>query len=200
MALIVSRVQPEPDLGRDRHRRAGRDDPLDDPQHAIGITQQIRPAVGFLRDRLDRAAEIDVDHADAKFVGQLGSHGRQRFGIVVPNLHGQRTRLLLHAPQAVGKLVLLLLHPQKALGVDHLGGLQADAAEIAHDLPEGVVGEAGHRGLQHRRIDHQRPDRKGSDPRGQIEIGRCFARCHRAVSGGMKKSIFAVAARVSEAS
>ncbi len=127
--------------------------------------------MGFLRDRFHRAAEVDVDHADAELVGQLGPDGGQRFGIVVPDLHGQRTRLLFHAPQPVGKVVLLLLHPQKALGVDHFGGLQADAAEIADDLPEGIVGESGHRRLQHRRIDHQRPDRKGSDPRGQIEIG-----------------------------
>ena len=175
------------DLGRHRRRRAGRDHALDDRAIALGIAQQIRAAMGFLRDRLHRAAEIDVDHADAEFVGQLGPDGGQRFRIVVPDLHGQRPRLLRHAPQPVGKFVLVLLDPQKALGVDHLGGLQADAAELAHDLPKGIVGEAGHRRLQHRRIDHQRPDLKGSDPRGQIEVGGCFARCHAAVSRARKR-------------
>ena len=77
----------------------------------------------------------------------------------------------LHPPQPVGKIVLFLLHPQKAPGVDHFGRLQADAAEIADDLPKGIVREPGHRCLQHRRIDHQRPDVEGSDPRGQIEVG-----------------------------
>ena len=71
-----------------------------DLAHAVGITQQIRAAVGLFRDVADRAAEIDVHHADAELVGQPPADCRQRRGIVVPDLHGQRPRLVRQRPIA----------------------------------------------------------------------------------------------------
>ena len=54
---------------------------------------------------------------------------------------------------AAWQLVLVLIEPEEPLGVHHLRGLQADPAELAHDLPVGIVRETGHRGLEHGRID-----------------------------------------------
>ena len=88
-----------------------------------------------------------------QLVSQLGPDRGQRGRVVVPNLHGQRPRLIGDAPQPVGQILLGLLSPQETLGADHLGGLQARAAELAHDLPIGEIRVAGHRRLQHGRID-----------------------------------------------
>ena len=94
----------------------------------------------------------------------------------------------LHAPQAGRETLLVLFHPQKALGVESFPWLAGRPRQAAHDLPEGVVGEAGHRRLQHRRIDHQRADVEGSDPGGQIEIGCLSLVPFRASRGGRKAS------------
>ena len=73
----------------------------------------------------------------------------------------------------------------KPRALDHLGRLQAGAAELAHDLPKGVVREARHRRLQNRRIDQQRADpqrprhgfgaaqRHRSHKSGTVEWRRC---------------------------
>ena len=101
MALIVSRVSPgefSPSPARaDTRRHAG-----DDLAHAIGIAQQIRAALGLFGNVAHRAAEVDVDHAGAKLLDQPPAHRRQRVRIVVPNLHGQRPRLVFYAPKPIG--------------------------------------------------------------------------------------------------
>ena len=129
------------------------DDLLDDRAHPLRLAQQIRAAVRFLHDVAHRAAEVDIDDADLVLVRQPRADLGQRLRIVVPHLHGQRPRLVGHAPQPIGVLGLVLGQPDEALGVDHLGGQQPGPAELADDLPEGVVREARHRGLQNRRID-----------------------------------------------
>ena len=104
MALIVSRVQPRRILavtGTGRQAAATRATICAD---AIGIPQQIRAALGLLGNVAHRAAEVDVDHADAKLLGQPPAHRGQRLRIVVPNLHGQRSRLVGHAPKPIGEI------------------------------------------------------------------------------------------------
>src|SRR5690606_33803608 len=66
---LVARAA-EADLGRDRRRSAGGDDALDDLPHAIGPAQQVRPAMGLLRDLLHRAAEVNVDDTDLELASQ----------------------------------------------------------------------------------------------------------------------------------
>ena len=53
----------------------------------------------------------------------------------------------------------------------HLGRLQARAAELAHDLPKGIVGKSGHGRLQHRRFHDQRADVKRTWPRAPFPTG-----------------------------
>ena len=179
IALILSRVQPRRIFAVTGVGATGGHDVLDDRAHPIRLAQQVRAAVRLLHDVAHRAAEVDIDDADFVFVRQPRADFGQRRRIVVPNLHGQRPRLVGHAPQAVGMLGLVLGQPHEALGVDHLRGQEAGAAELAHDLPEGVVGEARHRGLQDRRIDPQRTDPKARHGRstGSVLADRHALRC-----------------------
>ena len=56
-------------------------------------------ALGLLRNIAHRAAEVDVDYADVKLVRQSLANGGQRLRVVVPNLHCQRSRLVLDSPE-----------------------------------------------------------------------------------------------------
>jgi hypothetical protein len=114
--------------------------------------------VRLLGDLADRAAEVDVDHADLKSLHQPAADGCQHLRIVVPDLHGQRPRFALSAPQSPGNGVTMGVDLQQSACADHLGAEQARPTEAADDLPVGVVGKTGHRRLQYRRIDQQRPD------------------------------------------
>ena len=78
----------------------------------------------------------------------------ERRRVVVPDLHGQRPRLVAHAPEPVGVFMQPGVELQEAAGIDHLGGRQAHAAQLPHDLPEAVVRVAGHRRLQERRVNN----------------------------------------------
>ena len=122
-----------------------------------GSRNKYEPLWAFA-DVLHRAAEVDIDDADLIFVGQSLADFGQRFRVVVPHLHRQRPRLVLHAPEPIGMLGFVLVHPDEAAGGNHLGRLQARAAKFAHDLPKGIVRKARHRRLQNRRIDQQRAD------------------------------------------
>ncbi len=82
------------------------------------------------------------------------------------------------APQAVGVFGFVLVEPDEPAGVDHLGRQQTGAAELAHDLPEGVVGEPRHRRLQDRRINDQITD---------VERGTHGNGCGQWATGGVSR-------------
>ena len=151
----------EADFCRDRHAVAGLDHPAHDRAHAFRIAEQPRAAVGLLGDLSDRAAEVEIDHADPEVLRQPPADLREVVGVVVPHLHGERPRLVADAPEAVGVLAALVLEPDRAAGCDHLGGEQAGAAELSHHLPVREVGVARHRRLEDRRVDDDRADGEG---------------------------------------
>ena len=78
-------------------------------------------------------------------------------------------------------LTVVLVEPHKPAGVDHLGGLQAGAAKLPHDLPEGEVGVARHRRLQNGRIDDQRSDLERPDRKGGVSFKFLSNGCHAAI-------------------
>lgn len=163
-------------LGGHRGWRTNFDQLRNNRVHPVRIAEEIGSAVSFFCHLLDRASKIDVDHADAVFFDEPASDFGHGLGIVVPDLHRQRTRFIPDPPQSVGMFAIVLVEPYKAAGVDHFGGLEARAAKLPNDLPEGIIGVSGHGGLQNRRVNLHRTDlnRAGGTSRlcHRIEAGR----------------------------
>ena len=166
----VDRVaaRAEADLGRHRRRGAGLGHRRHDLAHAVGITQQIRSAVGLFGNFHDRAAEIDVHDADAKLPRQPPADFRHERGIVVPDLRGQRPRFVQDAPQPLGRTIATGIDRQKPRGAEHLRGRQADPAMPPDHLAKGIVRKTGHGSLENRRIDHQTGQFPADEPCGAL--------------------------------
>ena len=110
-----------------------------------------------------------IHDADLILMSESRSDACQCVWIVVPDLHGQRARFVMDAPQSIRDAPPRLIEPDKALGVDHFGGQQARPAVLPDDLPKGIVRVTRHRRLQHRRIDGHGPNLQGRGAqRGQF--------------------------------
>ena len=106
----------------------------------------------------NRATKVDIDNADPVFLDQTVAYLCHRLGVVVPDLHGQRTSFLGNPSKTIGMLGFVLIHPDKTSRIDHLSSQQTDPAELTDDLTKGGVGEPRHRRLQDGRVNHDVAD------------------------------------------
>ena len=114
--------------------------------------------MGLFGDLFDRAAEIDVHDAHAVFLDEPSSDFGHRLRVVVPDLDRQGSGFLSDSPESFGMFAVVLIEPDKASSVDHLGGLESGSTELPDDLTIGIIGIACHRGLENRRINLHRTD------------------------------------------
>ena len=130
----------------------------DDRVHAIWVSKQVRSAMGFFCDLLDRTSKIDVDHTDLILLDQPTSNFGHRLRVVVPNLHRERPRLVLDPPQPIRMFAVMFVEPHKTASVDHLGRLQPGSTKLANNLPKRKIRVARHGGLEDRWVDFQVAD------------------------------------------
>ena len=157
---MLSRVQPKR-IFAVAGAGAGARHAGDDLANPLGIAQQIRTAFGLFGHVADRAAEVDIDRADAELENQPPADFGHLRRIVVPYLHGQRPRLVLDAPQPFGQFAGSPLAIDESPCAHHLGGDQSHAPQSPQNSAVGVAAIARQGRRENRRIDNQRADAEG---------------------------------------
>jgi len=116
--------------------------------------------VGLFCHLPDWAAEVDINDAHPKVVGQSPANFGKISRVVVPHLHRQWARLFTNAPESVRVLASIRFQPTGAPGSNHFCCQQAGTTKLTDHLPECIVGVAGHWGLKDRGIDENATDVK----------------------------------------
>ena len=146
--------RPRRILTRQRHvRRQGLAEPGDDLQGLLRLAQEI-PAAALAQDLLDRAAEVDVDHVEARR-DQLQRRRGEVVGRAAHELGRDGMVLVGHADIPPG--LVPLGHVEDEAVEQHLADGVA-RPEPPRDGPGRPVAIAAHRGQGHGELDPHRAE------------------------------------------
>ncbi len=143
----------KPNFGGDGSGSASFDDFRNNFAHLVRCPQQVASAFCFFRDLFDRATEIDIHNADLVIFNKPPANFGHCLWLIIPNLHGQRSRFVFDTPQSIRMLWSILIKPNEAACVHHFCRDQTCPTVLAYNLTKRIISESRHGCLEYGRID-----------------------------------------------